>query len=55
MLCKALEKYLSNVKVDPYEVCQVFGRYLLQTQFIGFILVAFGLVPAAGIIIKTYE
>ena len=29
MLCEALEKYFSNVKVCVYEVCWVFGRFLL--------------------------
>ena len=52
MLCEALEKYFSNVKVCVYEVCWVFGRFLLQAQSIKYILVAFGLAPAAGIVIN---
>ena len=53
MLCEALEKYFSNVKVCVYEVCWVFGRFLLQAQSIKYILVAFGLATAAGIVINN--
>ena len=53
MLCEALKKYVSNVKVCVYEVCSVFGRFLLQVQSIKNILVAFGLAPAAGIVINN--
>ena len=53
MSCEALEKYFSNVKVFVYEVCWVFGRFLLQAQSIKYILVAFGLAPAVGIVINN--
>ena len=53
MLCKALEKYVSNVKVDIYEVCKVFGRFLVQVPSIRFILVGFGHAPAAAIIMNN--